>query len=321
MPRRTAQARSGFCSSCKNELSAREEWLWPSDVRRRFWNLTKGPLCGICAFEELEDIIRALNENDPDLKLGTRGLKTIYLFSSALLPHAPPIPDLRVSVSYFKRYRDARFKADPKGLADLLLQFEDDHPNEWHCSGWARDAVADLVLGEIGDDAATGAAKCEAAQYWLSERWKRCKQLARKMEPTEGQSCAQIAAMELNALSSRESTYAEAVKYKRFIVWLQRNAPKIRDDSGRQPGTSFAAIASAMFQNERPNAQIEPGALIDLAIAYEQVARDQEDLREPPAVSKVLLQFVASGHPHMMDGRRPISPRLVAGERAKLRDL
>lgn len=318
--RHTRSSQRRVCCWCKKEVPDSEAWTGDISGAIAFSNVSRSTarkglaLCLSCGSDGLSEIIRELNDKNPELKL--------IPMPSMFVMRDQPIPNLGVCLDFFSRCERACRTGSPKELANLLLQFCAEHPTEWWYSGWKDNYVAWLVMGQAGG---TFQEKKETARYWSDEYWKG----VRDHEESDKRGRARWAALELNTLRPRSSQAPKSTPasslggeqflksasdaflsglhrvnppgcsppamydaYAQFILWLGKNWYRLSSKKHSRP---LYELAAETFLKERPASKVECHELVELARGYDECDGVQSG-DDVPLISQVLLRFVANRH-------------------------
>ncbi len=265
-------------------------------------------------------------------------------------------PDLLLCQEKYWEYQDmCREDGAANKVAAMLISFEKDHPWEWLCCGWKDEAIAALVLGNLGN-VKDGR---KAAEGWLKEYWKRKQkeQREREVSASPKRTAARKAVSELHTLQlldeqerwletidpalldpgdellelfekrrcgtvARPSTYSD---YADFVAWLHKHRKKL--PSKKKSGSFLTAVAEK-FRREQPNNVLKDKEMADTCVAYCKIA---PRIKGPQRRSRIVLGWVlpprnrpdsdgALTYPIVLEvvaRRHGVSPRLVDTLRAQ----
>ena len=263
--------------------------------------------------------ISILNRDIPDLRL------KLPPFS-----YVNP-PDLLLCQEKYWEYQDrCREDGAANKVAAMLISFEQDHPWEWLCCGWKDEAIAALVLGNLGN-VKDGR---RAAESWLKEYWKRRQKEQRERDAASSpkRRAASKAVSDLETLQfldeqerwlesidpalldpgdellelfekrrrgGRPVTYSD---YARFVIWLNENRMSLASE---KKGAALLAGAVGGFRLKNKTVLTDK-VLVETCVAYRIIARSACGAADPyPVVLAVMAK------------RNEVGSRLVGKVRAK----
>jgi hypothetical protein len=216
----------------------------------------------------------------------------------------------------YREYQDKHIENDAASkVAALLASFKKNHPLEWLCCGWKNDAIAELVLGNLGN-VKDGR---RTAEVWLREHWDRKRKEQRELEAAFTlERRARVAAASdvdtlqfldeqekwLNSLDPalldpgnellpllekrrrgiRSATYSD---YTRFVTWLNENWITLRH--GKRGKRLLDAGVRKFHHTEKTILSLP--ILSELCAAYQRAKRSIHDVVDPyPLVLAVMAK-------------------------------
>jgi hypothetical protein len=301
-PRQSDGLSDPKCSLCNEAMRGEPEWQGDIDAALGLPDLSPQKSrhvhhsCGELLPELVAHAIRKMNRRSPGLRL------RMYPWLSRCAPFRVPLPNLRVCREYFDNYKSAEVQVDSLHLiSKLLLELRREHPVEWECCGWKNDAISNVVLGYTHNgypEDGEAVARSWFTRYWGDERETDQKLTA---DLSEDRSNAADAVLDMDLLQANGS-FAHCA---RFVRWLRNdNWEKL---AGRKTGSTLYNLAVHDFLSTRPRVRLSPAFLVEIAAAYEAVAKTAVQVTP----YRVVLELLARRH--------HVSARLVARVRSQLR--
>jgi hypothetical protein len=249
------------------------------------------------SLDDLRTKIKMYNQAIPDLRLR--------------LPEFDLSLNLEKCAEYYFQVQRARLENDaPEKIAALLTSFQQDHEQEWHYCGWKSDAIADLMLGNLGF-MRTATARREAADGWLKRYQKREQKMKRETDIylSPLRTAATAAAFELEMLVLMDESPGLWIRpgynrYASLVRWLNRNWSLL---AGKKKGRALQQEVVTKFRRNLQANELSDSDLAEVCDVYGSIESLYPQDAVPP--SQVILVLVARKH--------KVSPRLVSTVRAE----